>query len=116
MKMYSSDNNEKYPTAEKWCDLSGPYYINENIFVCPGGKKAESHYALNPNAEPNSPGDTVLLFEATGGWNQFGGAELITAENHKGKGCNVAFVNARVEFVKKEDFGKLNWGKQKSEK
>lgn len=43
-------------------------------------------------------------------WNQVGGPEILTADNHKGVGANILFNDGHVEFVKKKDFGKLNWG------
>lgn len=64
---------------------------------------------MNPNCEPNSPKEVVLLFETTKGWNQFGGAEILTTENHRNKGCNVLFNDGRVKFVITGDIGKLRW-------
>ncbi len=49
-------------------------------------------------------------------WNQFGGPEILTTENHKGKGCNILFNNGRVEFVKPEQLGELRWEVEESEK
>ncbi len=51
----------------------------------------------------------VLVFESRPGWNQAGGIELLTTENHRGEGCNVLFVDGHVEFVKPEDIPKLRW-------
>jgi hypothetical protein len=114
MQVYTGEFDGKYPTAEKWCDLliqSG--YIDEKQFVCRSalkkGDKGRSHYAMNPNCEPNSPKDVVLLFETKGGWNQYGGPEILTFENHKGKGCNILFNSGHVKFVKPEQVGKLKW-------
>ncbi|MHC4462891.1 MAG: DUF4190 domain-containing protein [Planctomycetota bacterium] len=42
-------------------------------------------------------------------WNQFGGPEILTTENHEGKGCNVLFNDGRVEFIKPEQIGELKW-------
>ncbi|MHC4477206.1 MAG: hypothetical protein ACYTEL_16290 [Planctomycetota bacterium] len=42
-------------------------------------------------------------------WNQSGGPEILTTENHEGTGCNVAFVDAHVVFVKTDDLAKLKW-------
>jgi hypothetical protein len=73
-----------------------------------------SHYAFNPNAEPNSPGDVVLLFSTKGGWNRFGESEIFCAENYKGigrVGGYVLFNNGNVKFVKPNEILKLNWGK-----
>jgi hypothetical protein len=110
IRHYANDNNNKYPAVNKWCDLLVKYEkVAEKQFVCPSIREGRSHYAMNPNCEPNSPEDVVLLFETKGGWNRYGGVEIITFENHKGKGCNVLFNNGRVEFVKPEQISKLKW-------
>ncbi|HSV99683.1 MAG TPA: H-X9-DG-CTERM domain-containing protein [Sedimentisphaerales bacterium] len=64
---------------------------------------------MNPNAGPRQASDVVLLFESKPGWNQSGGAELLTTENHQGKGCNVLFTDGHVEFVKTEYLSELRW-------
>jgi prepilin-type processing-associated H-X9-DG protein len=51
----------------------------------------------------------VLLFESRPGWNQSGGPELLTTENHHGKGCNVLFVDGSVRFIKSEELVGLKW-------
>jgi prepilin-type processing-associated H-X9-DG protein len=51
----------------------------------------------------------VLLFETNNGWNQSGGLELLTTENHRGEGCNVVFCDGHVEFIQAEDIDKLRW-------
>ncbi len=108
--IYANDNDDKYPTPDKWCDLLVECTdVPEKGFKCPGNKKERCSYAMNPNCGPNSPNDVVLLFETKGGWNQFGGPEILTIENHKGKGCNVLFNNGRVEFVTPERLGELKW-------
>lgn len=116
MLIYSMDDpNERYPTPENWCDLLIKYAdVGPDQFVCPSGKRAgdksRSHYAINPKATPKSLPDTVMLFETTEGWNQSGGPELLSAENHKGDGANIAFCDFHVKFVKKEEFDNLRWG------
>jgi len=110
MLIYANDYDDQYPTADKWCDLLMEYAeVSEKSFVCRSAGEGRSHYAINPNAEPNSPPDMVLLFETKGGWNQFGGPEILTFENHKGEGCNVLFNDSHVEFVKPERLGELKW-------
>ena len=42
-------------------------------------------------------------------WNQVGGLELLTMENHKGEGCNVLFNDIHAEFVKSERIAELKW-------
>lgn len=115
MLIYANDNNDKYPTAEKWCDLLIEYDPDnkEKSFKCKGAGKGRCNFAINPKAEPNSPSDIVWLFESQPGWNQHGGPEILTTENHKGKGCNILFNGMHVVFVKTEDLGDLNWGNGK---
>ena len=55
-------------------------------FACPSASEGRCHYAMNPHCEPNSPPDTVLLFETKAGWNQHGGPELFTFEHHDPRG------------------------------
>jgi hypothetical protein len=87
--------------------------VVEKQLVCKAatmkGDQGRCHYAINPNAEPNSPGDVVLLFETKGGWNQFGGPEILTTANHSGDDCNVLFNDSRVKWIKAKDTGKLRW-------
>jgi hypothetical protein len=124
MRIYAHNHDSKYPAPEKWCDLlleDGK--INVSHFVCPYieflfrwplPKRGRCHYAINPNCEPNSPADIILLFETKEGWNQFGGPEILTFENHKGSGCNVLLKNGPVKFVRPNEVGKLKWGEEKS--
>jgi hypothetical protein len=108
---YTADNDGKFPSPDTWCDTLSEALPNapEKLFQCPRAGDGRCHYAMNPNAEPNSPDDTVLLFETKAGWNQFGGPELLTFENHRGKGCTVAFVRTGSAFVKKNELDQLRW-------
>jgi len=120
LKIYAYDHGGVYPAPERWCDLlTENTQVNEHEFICIAarakGDTSRCHYAINPNCEPNSPNDVVLLFETTGGWNQFGGPEILTTENHKGKGCNVLFNDGSVEFVKPERLGELKWEAEEGE-
>lgn len=92
------NNYGHYPASEKWCGL-----LIENCkvecktFRCPGVKEGPCNYALNKNVAQlgtSTPDDMVLLFEAQPGWNQVGGAEILTTENHGGWGCNVVLNGA----------------------
>lgn len=114
IRAYADDNEGKYPIVHKWCDLlvEGKY-ATEKPFICRRASSQDDNirctYATNPDCEPNSPGNMVLLFETRGAWNQFGGPEILTTENHGGKGCNVLFNNGSVKFVKTKDLTKLKW-------
>jgi hypothetical protein len=115
MLIYAGEFNGKYPTADKWSEvlLERNKEIKEKVFVCPGasklGNKERCHYAMNPNCEPNSPADTVLLFETDGGWNVYGGPELLSIKNHNDIGCSILFNDGSVEFVRKDKLQDLKW-------
>jgi len=110
IQMYADDNDKQYPTPDKWCDLLEPYSgSNQRLFVCPSAEEGPCHYAINPNARPDSPPDMVLLFETRPGWNQSGGPEILTTENHYDRGSNILFVDMRVKFVKTEHLKDLRW-------
>ena len=116
MLIYACDWDDKYPTANKWCDLLIKYAeVTEKVFVCPSAGQGRCHYAINPNASIFQDTHMVVLFETKGGWNQFGGPEILTFENHGGKGCNISFNDNHVEFVKPEGLGKLMWGVKEGE-
>ncbi len=69
-----------------------------------------SDYALNPNCRQDSPGDTVLLFESKAGWNQRGGPELFTFDNHDPKGGLVLLNDSTVKFIRtEEELKQLRW-------
>ena len=112
--LYAGDNNDMYPAADQWCDSLIKYDPNltPKVFLCKGDKKGPSSYAMNKNIEKlgaNSPPDMVLLFESKPGWNQSGGPELLTTENHQGEGCNIALNDGHVAFVLTESINNLRW-------
>ena len=110
---------ESYPEANQWCDAimqdrdSTPYVSDKKMretFKCPSAGKGECHYAMNPNCEPNSPSDMVLLFETKAGWNQHGGPGLFTFDNHDPPGGCVLLNDGTVKFIRtKEELQKLRW-------
>ncbi len=101
-----------------WCDaivqaasISGD--LNESIlrpFRCPGADDGKCHYAMNPDCRYDSPADTVLLFETRAGWNQHGGPELFTFDNHDPKGGLVLLNDGTVKFIRtEEELKQLRW-------
>ncbi len=111
-----------YPTPAQWCDdIIRPYTVPDpdktiiyhwdtEAHICPSAGEGRNHYAMNPNCEPNSPGDMVLLFETKAGWNQHGGPELFTFENHELKGGCVLLNDGTVKFIRtKEELNALRW-------
>jgi hypothetical protein len=52
----------------------------------------------------------VLLFETKAGWNQHGGPELFTFDNHDPKGGCVLLNDGTVKFIRtKEELHQLRW-------
>ena len=108
-----------YPEPAEWCDavmrdrMNTSYFSEERMrecFKCPSAGYGECHYALNPHCEPNSPSDTVLLFESKAGWNQHGGPALFTFDNHNPKGGCVLLNDGTVKFIRtKEELQQLRW-------
>ena len=116
MLMYANENDDKFPIADRWCELLIEHAgAKRSTFHCEASA-APPHtcsYAMNKNLENfdkgNAPPDMVLLFETKPGWNQVGGPELLTTDNHQGDGCNVLFVDCHVRFIKTKDLDKLKW-------
>jgi hypothetical protein len=110
LEKYHGKYRGQYPPADQWSDKIVNYSKSDMLILnCPCNKKARSSYTINPNCEPNSPGDMVLLFEGKDGWNQSGGPELLTTENHQAKGSNILFNNGTVRFITTEELQTLKW-------
>lgn len=113
LEMYAAANDNRYPPPDKWCDLllrPVPYIRTDAaLFVyLPTGERC-CIYALNPDCKADSPPDAVLLFETKGGWNQAGGPEILTTDNHGGKGCNILFNDGSVKFIPSDQLNRLKW-------
>ncbi|MGB2808589.1 MAG: hypothetical protein WBC22_12670 [Sedimentisphaerales bacterium] len=115
MLIYANDYDGMLPTPSKWCDLLIEHRgVTKKQLKCPCAKGGPCNYAMNKNVEKlglDAPPDMVLLFETYPGWNQYGGPELLTLNNHKGKGANVLFNNGRVLFITPQEveIDKLKW-------
>jgi hypothetical protein len=89
--------------------LEGEYLKRKRFLKCPAVKGGRCHFAINPNCTPNSPNDVVLLFETKGGWNQYGGPELLTFDNHRGKTAFVLFNGGWIDSINSEEADQLTW-------
>ncbi len=112
MLIYTSGDNPM--PRDKWCDLliecantRKDMAAIKKFFRCPANKNGRCHYAINVSLDSNP--HQVVLFETKPGWNRVGGPELLTTDNHNGKGCNVLFHTNTVEFVKTQDLANLLW-------
>jgi hypothetical protein len=116
---FATRTNILYPPPDKWSDVLLDYYSSQigtrleylSYFLqCPSIGKGKSHFAMNPICKPDSPKDMVLLFETKNGWNQHGGPELFTFDNHDPKGGCVLLNNGTVKFIRtKKELNQLRW-------
>ena len=122
MKYYADENNGQCPSTDKWCDLLTKSYsptMDPDLFICPGAAQKitrdsdQSSYVLNKNIlgmkASEIPPDVALLFEGPIGWNQVGGAELLTTAYHKDEGVCVSFADLSVKFVPSRELASLKW-------
>jgi len=113
----SGENQIVYPAVDEWCDVMvrayqivGPKNSIMREHKCPSAGEGKCHYAINPNCKRDSLRDMVLLFETKGGWNQHGGPELFTFDNHDPKGGCVLLNDGTVKFIRtKEELQQLRW-------
>ena len=126
MLFYANDYDDNFPTPSNWCDLLIKCAdVSPSTFCCKGASGCRGRccykgvsdklccYAMNKNVQDlharELPPDMVLLFETEPGWNQSGGPEILTTNNHQGEGCNVVFVDCHVQWIKKKDIDDLKW-------
>ncbi len=113
--LYADENDGEFPTASEWCDLVFDYAgSNQQIFRCPAAPEGIFYgYAFNRNLDGVNLHEvdpqTVMIFEADGGWNETGVADMATFDRHLQPGCNIAFVDGHIEFVPVERIGELKW-------
>jgi hypothetical protein len=116
----SSDNDEIiYPSPVNWCDAMILAYKSighldrwvRKPLICPAMNKDDKcYYAMNPNCKYDSLPDMVLLFETKAGWNQHGGPELFTFDNHDPKGGCVLLNDGTVKFIRTPtELQQLRW-------
>jgi hypothetical protein len=106
-----------YPRSTEWCDAIVRAYGNARsnemapkLFKCPSAGEGKCHYAMNPNCRSDSPPNVVLLFETKAGWNQHGGPELFTFDNHDPRGGLVLLNDSTVKFIRtEEELKQLRW-------
>jgi len=101
----------------EWCDVIGPRMLGfglpltnsqGGLFESPGAKT--SHFALNAHCTSGSPSGTVLLFESKPGWNQRGGPELFSTDNHEPTGGLILLNDGTMKFIRSHDeVKKLRW-------
>ena len=89
--LYTVDNNDCYPTADKWCDLLIQYVdMTPKQFICKGSGavEGESSYAFNENLAGKKitevTDDVVLIFETNFGKTPVGRDGTIKERDYHG--------------------------------
>jgi prepilin-type processing-associated H-X9-DG protein len=115
-RIYSSDNQEKLPAADTWCDKIQPSVGSPRVFLCPSADPGKrSHYAYNVRlsgveaSKISAPAQTVMFFECDGGWNASGGPERTLKKSRHGKTFSVAFVDGHVEIMTEQRLRQVRW-------
>jgi len=114
VRLYSGDNNDKFPLATNWCDAIMPQVGTSRVFQCPGdASMLRSGYAYNAAlsglAEADIAPDTVLFFESDGDWNASGGKELLVTQSRHYKTYVVGFADGSVQQIQEGRLSQLRW-------
>lgn len=113
--LYSNDHTNRFPPAAEWCDAIKPSVGSDMNFRCVAADpSSRCDYAFNSKLDGLELGkvnaQTVMIFEANGGWNANGGPELLPAKaRHLQKFYVVAFVDGHVEAVTQSRLATLRW-------
>ena len=114
--MYANDNKERFSDSDHWCDSLGKYVNNPKVFLCPTGDSSQrSHYAFNARLsgidpkQVTSPSETVMFFEADGGWNLSGGADLVTKLRRHGGRIGLVFADGHAEIAGENRLRNIKW-------
>lgn len=111
---YAATHEHRLPAAATWNESMERYMFSPADFKCPADTTSDRcSYAFNAqldgvdirNVNPN----TVLFFEADGGWDASGGQEMLTRQPRHGHMVVVAFVDGHVEQVLPQRLATLRW-------
>ena len=114
VRIYSGDNGNHFPPAATWCDAINSTVGSSKVFQCPattsGGR---CDYAYNVkldglDASQVNP-NTVMIFEADGGWNANGGPELMPGRARHSRTFVVAFADGSVQQLRENQLSTLRW-------
>jgi prepilin-type processing-associated H-X9-DG protein len=116
MLMYTSDYDDQWPPADRWCDLTEPYVKTPSIYVCPELADVTCSYDYNDEPVRNMPpeaapylADAAVLFDGTiGTWNATGGQADVDARHDNG--ANIAFADGHAKWMGASHFGEARWG------
>lgn len=110
LKRYADFHEGDIAHAANWCEtlVKGHYLDDQRKLLWLAGRRRWS-WAINPRCGPDSPGETVLLFETRPGWNLRSGPELIQPFRPGSKGGYVFCKNGELKFVTADAVAQLVW-------
>lgn len=114
-RMYSNDNQEKFPKAETWSDDLKKFLGSVKVYKAandssPGPCSFAYNAKLSGMDEAKINPQTVLFFETDNGeWNQSGGSELLLARPRAGGPYVIGFADGSVQQVQASRLGSLRW-------
>ncbi len=113
-RMYSNDHKDKFPNAQTWCEDLKQYLGNPQVYKAPNDPgPGQCSYAYNQSLsgldESKINPQTVLFFEADGGWNQSGGSELMLTRPRSGGAYVIGLADGSVQQVSPARIGSLRW-------
>jgi competence protein ComGC len=113
VRMYATDNNDKFPAAAAWCDAIQTYVQSPKPFQCAADEDQRCAFAYNRKLDGLKEGDidpqTVLFFESAAGWNAAGGRELFSAHKHSRTRIVVGFADGSVQQLPRSQLETLRW-------
>lgn len=113
-RMYAVDNKDKYPPADKWCDVLMAYAASEKVYKArndsgPGRCSFAYNAKLSGMDEAKVSPQTVLFFEAESGWNVSGGMELLLSKPRQPGTYVVGFADGSVQQISASRVRTLRW-------
>jgi prepilin-type processing-associated H-X9-DG protein len=114
MRIYTTDNHDRFPAATNWCDTLRSQAGMTNVFHCPAdSSRSRCSYAFNAQLAGMEVGkvapEVVMIFEANGGWNLSGGEELVLTQPRHRRVIVVGFADGHVEQVTASRLSQLQW-------
>lgn len=114
VRIYSGDNGNHFPPAATWCDAINPAVGSSKVFTCPAagaGRRCDYGYNVKLDGLDESQVDrnTVMIFEADGGWNANGGPELMPGRARHSRTFVVAFADGSVRQLRENELSTLRW-------
>ena len=113
IRLYADENEGKCPQAVNWCDAITPNLAGKHVFQCPQRTGGQGAFAFNAKLAGKTlsaiPPDTVMIFEASSGWNFTGGADDVIQRPPHGRNFVFGFADGSVREINKEELKELRW-------